>query len=56
MSDTRFCRLVDKLGLTSTLTEYKVPREDIPKIAEKALGRENDPLHPKVVQLLEGLY
>ncbi len=49
-------RLVDGLGLHSTLTEYKVPKDDLPGIAERALARVNDPTHPKVVQLLESLY
>lgn len=48
--------LVDRLGLTSTLSEYKVPKEDLPGIAERALGRSDDPIHPQVVKLLEGLY
>ena len=42
--------------MKSTLTEYKVPKEDLPTIAERALGRADDPLHPKVVKLLENLY
>lgn len=49
-------RLVDELGLRSTLTEYHVPKEDLPGIATRALARENDPMHAKVVQLLESLY
>lgn len=49
-------RLVDDLGLHSTLTQYKVPKEDVPKIAEKALGKKDDPLFPKAVKLLENLY
>ena len=51
-----FCRLVDDLGLHSTLTEYKVPREDLPQIAQLAVGAQDDPLLPKVVALLESLY
>lgn len=50
-------RLVEELGLKSALTEYKVPREDLPKIAEKALGTvPTDPLHERTVKLLESLY
>ncbi|KAJ3490389.1 hypothetical protein NLI96_g1501 [Meripilus lineatus] len=49
-------QLVDGLGLHSTLTEYKVPKEDLPGIAERALARKNDPTHPQVVRLLESLY
>ncbi|KAJ7477215.1 alcohol dehydrogenase IV [Mycena galericulata] len=39
--------LVEKLGLKSSLTEYNVPREDLPKLAQ---GRE------PIVELLYGLY
>ncbi|KAJ7499415.1 iron-containing alcohol dehydrogenase [Mycena latifolia] len=39
--------LVEKLGLKSTLSEYSVPREDLPKIAQ---GKED------VVALLGGIY
>ncbi|KAI0371119.1 iron-containing alcohol dehydrogenase [Pilatotrama ljubarskyi] len=49
-------QLVDSLGLHSTLSEYKVPREDLPQIAELALGSKDDPLLPKVIALLESLY
>ncbi|TFY64695.1 hypothetical protein EVG20_g5863 [Dentipellis fragilis] len=47
--------LVNGLGLKSTLTEYSVPREDAPKIAEKALGGKTE-IHGDVVKVLEGLY
>jgi hypothetical protein len=49
-------RLVDDLGLHSTLTEYKVPREDVPSIAAKSVGGEDQPDYGRVVKLLEGLY
>ena len=49
-------RLIDSLDLRCTLTEYNVPREHLDQIAEKSLGRANDPIHPQVVKLLEGLY
>jgi len=48
--------LITRLGLHSTLTEYKVPKEDLTSIASQALGSENDPTVPKVVKLLESLY
>lgn len=44
------------LGLKSTLSEYKVPREDLPKIAELAVGSKDDPTYARVIQLLEGIY
>ena len=49
-------RLVTGLGLQSTLSDYKVPKEDLTSIASAALGKENDPQLPKVVELLEGVY
>lgn len=49
-------RLVDDLGLRSDLAQYKVPRGDVPKIAEKAMGNRDDPNFPKVIKLLENLY
>lgn len=48
--------LVKELGLESNLEEYKVPRTDVPKIAELAVGSKDDPTFPGVVKLLEGLY
>ena len=49
-------RLVAGLGLQSALSDYKVPKEDLTSIASGALGKENDPQLPKVVELLEGVY
>jgi alcohol dehydrogenase class IV len=51
-----FPRLVDDLGLTSTLTEYKVPKEDVPQIAELALGKKDTPSFEPVVRMLEAMY
>ncbi|KAF8967833.1 alcohol dehydrogenase IV [Flammula alnicola] len=48
--------LVINLGLQSTLAQYNVPKEDLTSIASQALGTEDDPLLPKVVKLLQGLY
>jgi hypothetical protein len=47
---------VVELGLQSNLTEYKVPIQDIHKIAAGALGREDDPHIAQVEKLLQGLY
>ena len=43
------------LGLKSNLAEYKVPREDLPKIAKLAVGG-NVELLRDVEKLLETLY
>jgi len=51
-------KLVDDLGLKSTLTEYNVPREDIPAIARHGLSSESEdsPLFKRTIQALESLY
>ncbi|KAI0779924.1 iron-containing alcohol dehydrogenase [Fomes fomentarius] len=49
-------QLVDNLGLRSTLSQYKVPRADIPQIAELAAGSKDDLVYPKTVAILESLY
>jgi hypothetical protein len=48
--------LVNNIGLKSTLTEYNVPKEDLPTIAELTLGSKDSPEFGHVVKLLEGLY
>jgi len=48
--------LVVRLGLQSTLSEYKVPKEDLTSVANAALGKDSDPQLPKVVKLLESIY
>jgi alcohol dehydrogenase class IV len=48
-------RLVRDLGLKTSLDQYNVPREDLPTIAERALGGRSD-VHGDVVAFLEGLY
>lgn len=48
--------LVTQLGLKSSLEEYKVPRADLPHIAELALGSKEDATYARVVKLLEGIY
>jgi DNA-directed RNA polymerase subunit H (RpoH/RPB5) len=46
---------VSNLGLKSSLDQYKVPQEDLPTIAERALGARNE-IHGDVVAVLEALY
>ncbi|KAL5484781.1 hypothetical protein ACEPAI_7423 [Sanghuangporus weigelae] len=53
--------LVAKLGLTTSLGDYGVPREDLLKIAQGALGEAGvedvgDPRSESLVEMLEGLY
>ncbi|KAI0293943.1 alcohol dehydrogenase IV [Russula brevipes] len=47
--------LVRDLGVKTSLDQYNVPREDLPTIAEGALGGRSD-VHGDVVAFLEGLY
>ena len=51
----KYFRLVSNLGLKTSLDQYKVPREDLPTIAERALGCK-DEFHGDVVTFLEALY
>ncbi|KAH7923185.1 Dehydroquinate synthase-like protein [Leucogyrophana mollusca] len=47
--------LVQRLGLKGTLRGYNVPKEDLPKIAQLALG-EDQSAHSQVVKVLESIY
>ncbi|KAH7108220.1 alcohol dehydrogenase IV [Auriculariales sp. MPI-PUGE-AT-0066] len=49
-------KLVQDLGLKSTLTEYNVPREDAVDIAVRAVGGDDKPLYPATLKIVEGLY
>ncbi|KAL1748829.1 hypothetical protein HDZ31DRAFT_60004 [Schizophyllum fasciatum] len=51
-------KLVSDLGLASKLSSYGVPKDDVSKIATRALGpnSEGDPLHTKVTDLLNSIY
>lgn len=46
---------MNDLGLKTTLDQYGVPREDLPAIAERALGGKTE-FHGEVLSLLQGLY
>ena len=48
-------RLVRDLGLKTSLDPYGVPREDLPTIAQRALGGKSE-IHGDVVAFLERLY
>lgn len=49
-------RLVDALGLKSTLSQYNVPKDDFPKIAQLAVGEKDDPLVNRAITLLQSIY
>lgn len=53
--DSRYS-LVVRLDLKTDLAACNVPREDVPVIAERALGSREDARYMRVVRLLEGLY
>jgi len=48
--------LIDSLGLTTRLSDYNIPREDIPRIVEKAIGKNSGELYDRVVQIMEGAF
>ncbi|KAI8975868.1 hypothetical protein BD414DRAFT_497167 [Trametes punicea] len=56
--DTHSDSLVDDLGLHSMLSEYHMPMEELPKIAEMSVEESSldEPLLQKVVALLESIY
>lgn len=45
--------LIDSLGLTTKLSEYNVPKEDIPRIVEKTVGKSSGELYDQVVEVME---
>ena len=49
-------RLVQDLGLKTTLSEHAVPRTDLRDIATRVLGTTDDPIFERVVNLLEKIY
>ena len=51
-------RLVTDLGLHTNLASNGVPREDLPRIAEQAIGNLKDPRYKydDLVKILESIY
>lgn len=49
-------RLIFNLGLQTNLTKYKVPKEDIPGIAERSVGSKEGVVYERVVKIVESLY
>jgi len=45
--------LISSLGLTTKLRDYKIPREDIPRIVEKTIGKSSGELHDQVMEIME---
>jgi hypothetical protein len=41
------------LGLATKLSDYNIPKEDIPGIVEKAVGKNSGELYDQVVQIME---
>lgn len=46
---------MNDLDLKTTLDKYGVPREDLPTVAERALGGKSE-IYGEVLSLLQGLY
>jgi len=45
--------LIDSLGLTTRLSDYNIPREDIPRIVERTIGKTAGELYDRVTQIME---
>jgi len=45
--------LIDSLGLTTRLRDYNIPREDIPRIVEKTIGKSSGELYDQVMEIME---
>lgn len=45
--------LIDSLGLTTRLRDYNVPKEDIPRIVEKTIGKSSGELYDQVTEVME---
>ena len=45
--------LIDSLGLTTRLSDYNIPREDIPRIVEKTIGKSSGELYDQVTEIME---
>ncbi|KAL0574307.1 hypothetical protein V5O48_007645 [Marasmius crinis-equi] len=48
--------LVVNLGLKSSLSQYKVPKEDFEELTTQSVGRKDDPTWDKVHKIFESLY
>lgn len=48
--------LVTRLGLKTSLEQYKVPKDDLPGIATRAMGGSDKPHFAQVVELLESIF
>jgi len=47
------CSLIDSLGLTTRLRDYNIPREDIPRIVERTIGKSSGELYDQVTEVME---
>ena len=45
--------LINSLGLATKLNDYNVPKEDIPGIVEKTVGKNSGELYDQVNQIME---
>ena len=45
--------LIDSLGLTTKLSDCNIPREDIPRIVERTVGKPSGELYDRVTEVME---
>ena len=45
--------LIDSLGLTTKLRDYNIPREDIPGIVERTIGKTSGELHDQLMEIMD---
>lgn len=48
--------LIESLGLTTRLRDYNIPREDIPRIVERTIGKSSGELYDQVTGIMEGAF
>ena len=48
--------LVDSLGLTTKLRDYNIPREDIPGIVERTIGKSSGELYDQLMEIMDAAF
>jgi len=48
--------LIDSLGLTTKLRDYNIPREDIPQIVERTIGKSSGELHDQLMEIMDTVF
>lgn len=48
--------LIESLGLTTKLRDYNIPREDIPRIVERTIGKTSGELHDQLMEIMDAVF